>query len=157
MTWVEPEQYWAALPSVHVAAGGLLTDAAGRALLVKPNYGDHWGFPGGSVDEGERPDAAAVREIREEVGLTVTLGTLLVVDWTPPSGARTKPLLHFLFDAGSVDGVDGLVLQADEIDEAALVDADEAAGLMSARGHRRLQAGLRARTEGHTAVGWDGA
>ena len=149
MTWVEPEQYWAALPSVHVAAGGLLTDEAGRVLLVRPNYGDHWGFPGGSVDEGERPDAAAAREIREEVGLTVTLGTLLVVDWTPPSGARTKPLLHFLFDAGSVDGVDGLVLQADEI--------DEAARRLSPGGHRRLRAGLRARAEGHTAVGWDGA
>ena len=157
MTWVEPEQYWAALPSVHVAAGGLLTDAAGRVLLVKPNYAEHWGFPGGSVDEGERPDQAAAREIREEVGLTVTPGTLLVVDWTAPAGVRKRPLLHFLFDAGPVGDLAAVVLQADEIDEAALVDVDEAAERMSAGGHRRLRAGLRARAERQTVVGWDPA
>jgi 8-oxo-dGTP pyrophosphatase MutT (NUDIX family) len=33
------------------------------------------------MDAGEPPGETAMREIREEVGLAVTLGTLLVVDW----------------------------------------------------------------------------
>jgi 8-oxo-dGTP pyrophosphatase MutT (NUDIX family) len=38
------------------------------------------------MDAGETPGETAVREIREEVGLAVMLGTLLVVDWVPPVG-----------------------------------------------------------------------
>jgi len=155
MTWVEPEQYWAALPAMHGAAGGLFTDPAGRVLLVKPNYTAHWGFPGGSMDAGERPDEAAAREIREEVGLTVTVGTLLVLDWSPPAGVRTRPLLHFLFDAGQVDDLARIVRQEDELDDVALFTVEEAARRMSPGGAHRLRSGLRARAEGQTVLGWD--
>ncbi|SAK78792.1 NUDIX hydrolase [Caballeronia hypogeia] len=42
----------------------------GRALLlVKSSYRSEWSFPGGSIQPGERPDAAAQRELAEEIGL----------------------------------------------------------------------------------------
>jgi 8-oxo-dGTP diphosphatase len=52
----------------------LVEDEAGRVLLIRrKNPPPGWAIPGGFVDDGETLEAAAVREIREETGLDVTL------------------------------------------------------------------------------------
>jgi len=38
----------------------------------KAHQGDRWEFPGGKCESGESPEAAAIRECVEEVGLAVT-------------------------------------------------------------------------------------
>ena len=51
--------------------GALVAIYVGRALLlVKSSYRVEWNFPGGSVRPGETPDAAAQREMEEELGLS---------------------------------------------------------------------------------------
>lgn len=51
--------------------------AAGRVLLLKrsptaPTAPDVWGLPGGHIEPGETPAQAAVRELKEETGYSVT-------------------------------------------------------------------------------------
>jgi len=51
--------------------GALVAIYVGRALLlVKSSYRAEWSFPGGGVHAGETPEAAAQREMKEEIGLS---------------------------------------------------------------------------------------
>ena len=53
------------------AAGCAIVDESGRVLLVHQTYGDRlWEVPGGIVAPGEPAWDAAVRECREEIGVT---------------------------------------------------------------------------------------
>ena len=65
--------------SPRVGCGALILDDQDRILLVKrlrePEAG-HWGFPGGKVDFGETVQEAVLREIKEELGITLSLGPL---------------------------------------------------------------------------------
>ncbi len=50
--------------------GALVAIYVGQSLLLlKSSYRTEWGLPGGSVHPGESPDAAALREMEEEIGL----------------------------------------------------------------------------------------
>ncbi len=61
-----------ALPTLLVAAAALI-DTDGRVLLSQRPEGKTmaglWEFPGGKVLEGETPEAALIRELREELGI----------------------------------------------------------------------------------------
>ncbi len=63
-----------ALKLVLVAACALV-DADGRVLLARRPAGKPmaglWEFPGGKVEEGERPEESLIRELHEELGITV--------------------------------------------------------------------------------------
>jgi ADP-ribose pyrophosphatase YjhB (NUDIX family) len=75
--------------SPKLVAGCLVIDA-GRVLLLRraipPRLG-YWTFPGGYVDLGEMPDAAALRETVEEVGMNVAIERLLGVYADPQNPA----------------------------------------------------------------------
>ena len=55
----------------------------GRVLLTRRMEGQHlagmWEFPGGKLEEDEAPEAAVVRECREECGIEVEVGEILDV------------------------------------------------------------------------------
>ena len=60
------------MKTVLVAAAALV-DADGRVLLNQRPEGKHlagmWEYPGGKVEPGETPEAALIRELREELGV----------------------------------------------------------------------------------------
>ena len=51
------------------SAGGVVVNAEGRVLLVS-QHGTSWSLPKGHLEEGETPLEAALREIREESGVS---------------------------------------------------------------------------------------
>jgi 8-oxo-dGTP diphosphatase len=63
------------LPVLLVVAVALV-DADGRVLLAQRPPGKAmaclWEFPGGKVQDGEAPEAALIRELKEELGIDVT-------------------------------------------------------------------------------------
>ena len=73
-------------------------------LLVQKSYKDGaWGLPGGLAQPGEYPHSAWIREVKEETGLDLMPGPLLVVDCMPrneENGAEAGT--NFVFDGGTV-------------------------------------------------------
>lgn len=84
--------FTATLPRKRMGAAVYLTDEQARVLLVEPTYKPYWEIPGGAVEADESPYAAAIREVKEELGLMVRPGRLLVTDWVPARPDRTESL-----------------------------------------------------------------
>ena len=84
---------------------GALIERNGKILLIKrlkaPEAG-HWSFVGGKVDFGETSRAALIREVWEEVGVTVQLGDLVLLVETPHIEGQhwVSPVYHATIIAG---------------------------------------------------------
>lgn len=146
MTWIEPEAWYAQLPAFYSAAAALITaPGTDEVLLVKPTYRTRWSLPGGYVEADEYPHTTCQREIKEELGLSVLPGALLVIDWAPPAGPRPRALMSLTFDCGDLDPNTGVTLQADELKTWGFFTPTEATALLPPTVAPRIEAALRAR------------
>ncbi|BCB81607.1 hypothetical protein GCM10022251_16440 [Phytohabitans flavus] len=135
----------------RVAAAALFFDQAGHVMLVHPTYKDYWDLPGGIVEPGESPMAACAREVSEEIGLTVPIGGLLVVDWAPAEREGDK--MVFLFDGGELSEEDRarIAFVDGELDEWRFVAAEDLDQYTITRLVRRIRTGIGARARGRAA------
>jgi 8-oxo-dGTP diphosphatase len=83
---------------VLVVAAALI-DAEGRVLLAQrpanKSLGGLWEFPGGKVEPGEAPEAALVRELKEELAIEAAISDLeplTFVSWAYPDFHLLMPL-----------------------------------------------------------------
>lgn len=86
----------------------------GKVLLVKRRVSEgslSWQFPAGAIEQGETPGQAAVREAKEETGLTVTESKILGERVHPNTG-RTM-----IYVACDVSEGEARVADADELTE----------------------------------------
>jgi ADP-ribose pyrophosphatase YjhB (NUDIX family) len=113
--WIDPK----------IAAGVLIVEGD-RVLLVKrgiePGLGK-WAFPGGHVDRGETIEAAALRETREECGVTAVL-TELVGLYSYPG----RPVVVAVYRGGVAPG-SAAPVPLDETLDVGWFTADEVAAL----------------------------
>ena len=72
------------------------TENGREILLIRHVNGGHWAFPKGHMEGNETESETALREIREETGLTVTLDTgfRAVVTYSPKPGVM-KDVIYF--------------------------------------------------------------
>lgn len=83
-------------PTLMVVAAAL-ADAEGRVLLQQRAPGRPmaglWEFPGGKVEPDERPEAALVRELREELGIEIDESHLVPAAFASADNAGRHMLL----------------------------------------------------------------
>jgi 8-oxo-dGTP pyrophosphatase MutT (NUDIX family) len=132
---MRPEEFAATLPRHVVSAGVLLTDPAGRILMLHqangyPGHPAWWQLPGGLADAGEQPNVTAVRETHEETGILLPgVLPLLAVDYRSPADGWPA-VIDFCFDAGTVTAAD----EVDVAEVTALAEvADSVADSVAAR------------------------
>jgi 8-oxo-dGTP pyrophosphatase MutT (NUDIX family) len=111
----------AAEPAGPTIAGAALKAAdTGRVLMIQrcldpedPAAG-RWEFPGGHIDPGEEPAAAAIREWMEETGLEFPADASLAGSWLTPDGVYAGYVYRIHAEASvpinTGDGEDGETL-----------------------------------------------
>ncbi|WP_405496031.1 NUDIX domain-containing protein [Streptomyces sp. NBC_00096] len=155
-TWMTPEAYGASRASLWTGAVVLVTDADGRVLVQSVDYRPDRLLPGGAVDAGEAPAAAAAREMYEELGIEGHYPRGLAVDWIPadtpgmPPGMRFPGEILHVFDGGTWtrERIASVRLPAQEITGIHFAEPAELPALMDAGDARRALSALRARING---------
>ena len=84
-----------------IVVAAALVDADGRILLQQRAPGRQmeglWEFPGGKIEEGELPEQALIRELREELGIDTDAACLAPAAFaSEPLGERHLLLLLYI-------------------------------------------------------------
>jgi 8-oxo-dGTP pyrophosphatase MutT (NUDIX family) len=122
----------------HRSAGGLVV-LGSRILLISTQAGRRWQLPKGHIEEGETSEQAAVREVREETGVTSRVVAPLpgVEYWFVERGAHRihKQVDYFLLDYVSGDTAD---FDPHEVSGAEWFPWDEGIAKLSFENERRV-------------------
>lgn len=160
--WLPPEQYAETVPKATAFACVYFTDEDDRPLQLHSVYSPAhpWQLAGGTMDHGERPFETAVRECREETGLTVAgPPRLLAAVYGLPGAQWPYSSIGMVFDGGRLTAaqIRGIILDPQEHDEVRVLPLAEWKVLMPARDFARLSAVTEARRAGEAAYfgTWD--
>ena len=127
----------------QVSAGGVVFRRRGARVevaLISVGEQGRWQLPKGLVGRGESPEEAALREVREETGLTCEVVAELerVEYWYFSKGGarrvRFHKFVHFYlmrYVSGDVSGHD------DEVNEARWVGLGDAEGMLAFKGEKK--------------------
>jgi len=131
----------AGLPRKRVISQLVVRDHDDRVLLCELTYKSEWDLPGGVIEPLESPATGLARELREELGLDVSVGDLLTVNWLPPWRGWDDACL-FVFDGGTLpaQAASSMTLQPTEIRAVHWCTPEEVAARATAATDRLLRA-----------------
>lgn len=126
------EEYVSLLPKKQVGTAVLFFNSKNELLVVKPNYREGWLVPGGAADEDESPLQCALRETREETGLSLSMLQLVGIYFSHKKGVYTDSL-KFIFYGGILneDQMASIKLETEELDEYKFLSLEDALPLLS--------------------------
>jgi len=126
----EENRVWrASQPQKMIVVKVVIKSDLGNILLAKPDYKKTWQLPGGGVENGESPEQAAVREVKEELNVDILDSDLAI------KGTTYKPdeeLLFIVYEYTKLIAEDTKFdLQSDEITDFQFAQVQNVAPLLS--------------------------
>ncbi|WND40753.1 NUDIX domain-containing protein (plasmid) [Streptomyces sp. BB1-1-1] len=154
-TMMTDEEYGVLRAAAALWAGTsvVITDERGRILVQRVDYRTTCLLPGGAVDKNEPPAPGAARELREELGVTMTVDRGLAVDWVSADSLNAPASMRFpgeilhVYDGGTwdIEQIAAMQLPDREITSVEFVEPARLPDLMSPGDARRALSALRAR------------
>ncbi|MFK0154335.1 GNAT family N-acetyltransferase [Streptomyces sp. NPDC090493] len=157
-----PQHYAETVTKVTGFACVYFTDEDERPVQLHSVYSSThpWQMPGGTMEHGERPWQAAVRECREETGLAVKgPPQVLATVFGLPGAEWPYSTMGCIFDGGRLTAaqIEGIVLDPHEHDKVGVLPLADWRSLIPPQDFARLSAVLEARHSGVAAYfdTWD--
>lgn len=91
--------------SLFTQAAGVVLIKNGKVLVVRESQEAFFSFPGGTCSDNESIEQTAIREVYEELGLTITIAdNPFIFQFARIVGTHTELLVLFHFAVSSVSG-----------------------------------------------------
>ena len=138
-------EYHASLATKRSAAGVLLFNRANELLLVQPTDKKVWTLVGGVIDAFESPQQAAMREIKEEIGLDINQLALRLIDYCyRPIEQNESYQFIFSGDILTEAQIAAIKLPPEELKAFIFVKVEEIENYISNHGFERIRKALEA-------------
>ncbi|WP_413560475.1 NUDIX domain-containing protein [Bdellovibrio sp. HCB209] len=148
----DDKEYYESLPGKRINTGVLLF-YKNQALLVQPTYASGWILPGGTVEAEESPMEGLIRDVKENLGISITPTHVLAIDYTPNKDVKGE-YLSFLFGAIDLSEHQAQSIQSSlkNVRDFKFVDMDIAYSMLVPAISRRVKSALKAVTENYVMV-----
>ena len=123
----------------YSAGGVVFTESEGEIkYVIITSYRGFVGFPKGHIEAGETEEAAAIREIFEEVGLRVELLPGFRIEDEYPLPNKPDTIKRVVYFVAHYDGSQAIRYQKEELSGAALMTLDEAMAAFRHKTQRKI-------------------